>query len=395
VLKLCIDQEIFSCERLAVEQPAAAAGESDDGPYAVVGSSSFEALRRAVTLSVPASFGKPTAGAEKLAGESGAAIATPEVDASVTPVSRSRGEYELDQPLAMRTVTGAELPDDPVLLLWAELVEHQRQDGGAAYAQAIADYDAKSEAAKGEGSGGATEAWLGHVMLNDWPSGLSEDPRRTVPYVELERASAPLALRLPATADSELRFSLHSEASGGYLLLASGPPAALIPRCSTVLHQGETQPLDSDALQTLTALAETMAEPGNADDGPPGSESAAAGGAEGAAATEQDAVGEGGGEPTEDEQATQPRVLSFAQRRLDAGDLPPDFSPECDAELESAVTTSALELTLLGLLALSPAAKVRVYHNTLPSPAQPCPAMSIRTLLVGLPRSPRSPCSPL
>jgi hypothetical protein len=346
VLQICVDGQIFSCDRLAVEGVQAEGdqlSESDASGtlYAKAGSPSFEALRQAVVLSVPASFGVSEVHAEDS-----------EVDASATPVSRSRAGHQLDQPLRNRTVSGAELADDPVMLRWVEQVAHQRKDGGTAYAQAVADYEAKVDRLGFDG-GGAKEAWLGHVMINGWPSGLAEVPERTVPYVEVERATAPVMLRLPPAADSQLRVSLHSidvSSDDGqqtetkrFLLLASGPPDVVMRRCTTVLADGETRPLDEAELQTFRTLAETMTNPGRS-------------------------APQGGGDTdlTKEMQAANPRrIVSFAKRWLTAADLPPRTSPECDSKagaVESALELRANfsfdELTLIGHLALSPLVQV-------------------------------------
>jgi hypothetical protein len=340
VLHVCVDGQVFSCDRLAVEgaqtegdrlSESAASGTL----YVKAGSPSFEALRQAVVLSVPASFGVSAAHAEDS-----------EVDASATPVSRSRAGHQLDEPLHNRMVSGAELADDPVMLRWVEQVEHQRKDGGIAYAKAVADYEAKVD---GSEASGATEAWLGHVMLNDWPSGLAEEPERAVPYVEAERARAPLVLRLPPAADSQLRVSLHSMDDGSdhdkrFLLLASGPPDVVMRRCTTVLVEGETQPLDEAKLRILSTLTETM----RVNSG-------------------RSAISEGGyTDSTKEMEAANPhRIMSFAKRWLTAADLPPGTTPECDSQagaVESALELRANfafdELTLIGHLALSPLMQV-------------------------------------
>lgn len=351
VLHLCVDSQMFSCDRLAVQDAQHGGDKLSERDasgtlYAKAGSPSFEALRQAVALSVPASFGSPASAHDK-AGKNQAEDA--EMDASATPVSRSRGAHQLDQPLRNRTVSGAELVDDPVMLRWVEQVEYQRKDGGVAYAKAVADYESKVD---GSMSGGATEAWLGHVMLNDWPSGLAEVPERTVPYVELERAMAPLLLRLPPAADSQLRLSLHSMGSGGddeqqagakrFLLLASGPPDVVMRRCTTVLADGETHPLDDGRLQTFSMLAQTMAEPTS------GCSAKSPGGGGDTGLTKEEAA------------ATRRRVVSFAKRWLTEADLPPGTTPQCDVQagaVESALELRANfafdELTLIGHLALS------------------------------------------
>ena len=349
VLQLCVDGQVFSCDRLAVhnaQQGGDMLSERDASGtlYAKAGSPSFEALRQAVVLCVPASFGSAAPAHDKV-GKNHAECA--EMDASATPISRSRGAHQLDQPLRNRTVSGAELVDDPVMLRWAEQVEYQRKDGGVAYAKAVADYEGKVDGLK---SGGATEAWLGHVMLNDWPSGLAEVPERTVPYVELERAMAPLVLRLPPAADSQLRLSLHSMGSCGgdeqqtgptrFLLLASGPPDIVMRRCTTVLADGETHPLDEGRLQTFSMLAETMADQ-------PGGRS----------------VSQGGGDmelTKEEAAATRRRVVTFAKRWLTATDFSPGTTPQCDVQAGAGEAAMELranfafdEMTLIGHLALS------------------------------------------
>lgn len=191
-------------------------------------------------------------------------------------------------------------------------------------------------------------------MLNDWPTGLAKDAALTVPYVEAERGATALVLRLPVATDSQLRFSVHT-VDGKPLLLASGPAEALLPRCSSVLLGGETQPLDADKLASSTALGEGMAEP------PP-------------VAPKEEGQGDDAadaGQEEEDPEARKPRVLSFAQRWLEPSDdapawVPPDAG---DAEAAEAAITEALlegganfslkELTLLGHVAVSPPVQVR------------------------------------
>lgn len=332
VVQVCVDSEVFSCAKLSTGGAGAEGGEA----FAVVGSASFEALRKAVTLSVPAYFSASSDRPDpSLAGDNEAE----------TPVSRSKGGYELDKPMDARAVSGVQLPEDPVLLRWCEKVEHQRKDGGAAYAQALADYRAK--AALGEG---ATEAWLGHVMMNDWPTGLAEEAARTVPYVEAERGATALVLRLPVATDSQLRFSLHT-VDGKVLLLASGPAEALLPRCSSVLLSGEPQPLDGDKLATFTTLGDAMAAPA-----PP--------------VPKEEFEGDDAEQEDEDPAARKPRVLSFAQRWLEPSWLetstPAWTGPDAD-EAEVSVTEALLEehanfslkeLTLLGHVAVSPPIQV-------------------------------------
>ena len=275
VLQVSVDSDIYSCARLKTAE----AGTNDQGdPYIDAESEGFKALHRAVALNIPASFGH--------AAEDGAGGAPGE---EATPMTRSKTEFELDRPVEDRLVSGSELPHDPVLLRWCERVGYQRADGGTAYAKALAAYSDK-----GGSDTGGSEAWVSHVMMNDWPSGLSESGP-TIPFVEAERAAAPLALRLPPSDEGGVRYSLH-RVDGRMLLLASGEAGAMLPRCSAVRGGGgEAEPMTEEQLKSLTMFSDAMKDPTLV--------------------------------PQTEEEEVKPRVVSFAQRWLEPPDFPADFEP--------------------------------------------------------------------